>query len=1285
MYNINEVTLAHINHLTELPLSQVLHKLLLAEAEKYKFTNYDRSVAFNITSGDGGNDGKMVWTGTPGRTNRLKKQNSLFQNKATDLIPSQCFEEIMMPAKKRKRRQLKSEVEKTVDADGSYILFTNKSLTDSSKNTRIAEFRRAITEAGKKNHATVNIEVFDANTIKDWVNEHASVVTLVQKLNDIHRPLGFRDWQELNIDIKADETPYQKNAISDANIQLIQSAIETEKVIRVTGHSGLGKTRLILETFRDTSPAAKTLQQQLVYYDVGMSQNSGEIVNYILAHRLQQSGIIVVDNCDVETHNKLSSIIKPQGTLKLITIGLEDNRSVEDNKIKLNREEQRDVVRKIVEEKLSQTHNPSDIEYVTNLSEGYPWMAVRFCKAILENGISDFNKFLPEQFLQKLLFGTRQSDEIEYEIIRACSVFSAFGFLDDSFAAVINADYKNSLQKQMDFIRTKVCDSQVTETKFRETCNKFLSEDIIERRGTYYIVKPTVLAIHLAAQWLTATATRKIKEIIEHLKVVTLDQKFLERLTDLDQLDKAKDIVEELWGPASFFGSAEVLSTSWGSLLFRYVVEVNPSATTNSLTQAFANTSKDELLKVVDGRRNLVWALEKLCFHKETFFEAAKVLFQLAVSENETWANNATNQIAQLFQRFLAGTEANYIDRIAVLEWALEKNDPDYMRIAIKCMGKAFIASGNHVRGGGAEKQGSGAPLIDFQPKTWEEIKVYWQRLTDMLVAVVNAGGENAVLAKNIIAGSIRTLVGDNFAYISINAVKTIIENDGGIWLEALSEFKKALAYEKHISPETIESVEELIKDLTPQTLHDQFNLKVIQAEFDYNYGKDKRGNYIDRQKDVADEFAEFLVKENIDWSEELPFLLKGEQRQTLNFGKKIGETVKEPKAILDAAFDEITKISPDQQNSSLIIGLLIGINDKSLFEESLDKFIGDDRIAFHAFNLIRVYHADINGFNKLFILIEKGGLPIYSFQNLRFGSPLSRLSPVEINGFCQRIASFSIQGKWTAVALLFMHCYENDERWAVHKGLMRELITYENLLLGQAANTMDPFNWTTSVSKLLNGTGDDELAKVIAGQLTEFSDDQNFSYSFDSYLFEVFRILFDQYFNVIWPLISAGIIADSLTYMHLKGMIGAKNGSYGKQGVLFVFDKNYGDIYQWCANEPKAVLRIAYMMPILHQVTVVDSETEVKTEEVDWHPFTKGFIDKFGQNDKMLDELSANMGSYGSVGSSVPYYQAQKTILEKLLSHSIINVRTWSKKMLEYTNKSIKFETLGDEQRNIE
>jgi hypothetical protein len=260
------------------------------------------------------------------------------------------------------------------------------------------------------------------------------------------------------------------------------------------------------------------------------------------------------------------------------------------------------------------------------------------------------------------------------------------------------------------------------------------------------------------------------------------------------------------------------------------------------------------------------------------------------------------------------------------------------------------------------------------------------------------------------------------------------------------------------------------------------------------------------------------------------------------------------------------------------------------------------------------------------------------------------------------------------------MYCYQNEIKWEEQKGLIRSLLISENLIIGDRQNSMDPFYWTTAASKLLKTGNDTELAKIIAMQLTEFCLDENFSYAFDHYLFEVFQTLFDYYFSIAWPFISAAILDIYLTYMHLKSMIGSKNGNNGKQGVLFAFEKNYPEIYQWCESNPKGVLRVAYMMPIEKLRNPDSNETTP-----DWHPFSKVFIDKFGKNEKMLSEISANMGTYGSVGSSVPYYATQKILLEKLLNHSFITVREWAKRMLEYTNKSIKVESLGDEQRFID
>src|SRR5690606_16643524 len=107
---------------------------------------------------------------------------------------------------------------------------------------------------------------------------------------------------------------------------------------------------------------------------------------------------------------------------------------------------------------------------------------------------------------------------------------------------------------------------------------------------------------------------------------------------------------------------------SWGSLLFRYVVEVNPIKTAQALDASFARMKKTEISGIDNGRRNLVWALEKLCFRNQTFDIATKILYSFAVSENETWSNNATHQFIQLFQLFLSGTQASLYKRLDIIK-----------------------------------------------------------------------------------------------------------------------------------------------------------------------------------------------------------------------------------------------------------------------------------------------------------------------------------------------------------------------------------------------------------------------------------------------------------------------------------------------------------------------------------------------------------------------------------------------------------------------------------------
>lgn len=157
-----------------------------------------------------------------------------------------------------------------------------------------------------------------------------------------------------------------------------------------------------------------------------------EIKTYLISSQDTQNGIIIIDNCNFKSHMILSEIAKSSGNIKIITIGLDDSDSIEDSKIKLDRDNQKEIVKEIIKDKIGLSHQGNDIEYLTDLCEGYPWMAKRFCESILKTDINNFSSILPETFIEKLLFGGEENKR-EYKIIRACAVFLRLVFLMTKF------------------------------------------------------------------------------------------------------------------------------------------------------------------------------------------------------------------------------------------------------------------------------------------------------------------------------------------------------------------------------------------------------------------------------------------------------------------------------------------------------------------------------------------------------------------------------------------------------------------------------------------------------------------------------------------------------------------------------------------------------------------------------------------------------------------------------------------------------------------------------------
>jgi hypothetical protein len=1267
---INQIEIEHIERLNDVQLTRLLHNLLQIELETNGLDG-KAFVPFNITTGDDGDDGRVQWTGVKQNTNWLKAQFCLFQNKATKLGPAQCYEEILVSKKEGKTRKLKPMIQELVENNGCYVLFINKNINVKFKNARIFQFRRAIKDAGFDNHDTIKIEIYDTNSIKDWVNENIGPVTLVQEFNGITRP-GFRVWAQWEETFEGAKTPYKRNDIINQHIQDIYDSLKQNKPIRIIGHSGLGKTRLALEAFRENidNLNAEILQKQLVYFKIGINGSLQDLHNYIQNHK-NQEGIMVVDSCDEEAHKVLSGLVNSMGKFHLISIDIASTTD-EENYFKLDRNNQRDIVNGIIDEKLSESHSQNDRDYLNNICEGYPWMAVKFCDSIQKKGIADLSSNLPNDFIKRLLFNRNNEEKIEYNVIKACAVFSTFGFLDDKLQLILNKEEKESLKKQMNFIRTNIYDGNISESDFYQICQKYKGEDIIERRGSQYIIKPTILAINLASDWLLNTPRDKIISILEALKGDVLITKFVERLRDLDQLDKAKYIVHDLWGPNSHFGSAEVLNSTWGSLLFSYIVEVNPLSTAKALKSSFGNFSKEEIKNIKTGRRNLVRSLEKLCFREATFPIAAKVLFSFAVSENETFGNNSENQFYQLFQLFLSGTGANLENRINVIKWGLEKNDNDYNRIAINALGRG-IRNDHYSRMGGAEKQGSRAPIKDYNP-SWNEIYTYWDESISILKDFACSDNCNKELAKNTLSNAFRTLIRDGKVDVVISTVKQVFNSTDSNWLNGLNALKRTLNFE-NLSQEVTHKIETLIGEITPTDIKNLLHSKVTLPEWD-SYEKDEKGLYIDKPKLNAEAFAKTLIDDKTDWFTHLPELLSGEQRQAFNFGKKLGELIGNKNEFLTFAFSAFNKIKEESRNIELIGGFINGCDDESIKKRAIEITLNEKTYNQFSFYLTRVINPELKDLKQLFRVIDESNLPISFFKDFQCGRVLDNLKTDEVSDLCGEISNYGKEGLWVSLALLHMHCYEDADKWNHYIEFIKKLIAKDNMLIELSdLRNLDEYCWFDSVVKILRSSNDIVFSKIITAQIIEFCSEPHFNSSFDTDLKNTLKFLLDNYSESVWELIGNGLIGNYLTYFHLKNMLGTRNDNWGHHGHLFKNPNLNEKILHWVReNNEIAPIRIANMMPI--------ESSESKT--VEWHPFSKTIIDEYGQMDGVFEELSANMGTFGSHRSSVPYYKNQKLLLEQLLDHQKSKVREWAENMIEYTNKCIKRRELDDEERYL-
>jgi hypothetical protein len=1129
----------------------------------------------------------------------------------------------------------------------------------------IRHLRYPIDYTYSKKTEQVNVLEIKKQLVNDLLRAIKDVaIYSIQNNTTKFRPfLTWNDWYK-------EEKPEQKFFLNPYIIDFQNQILEVVKKnevfsIRIFGLSGLGKTRILLETFKanDDDERAIIISGRILYINFNENEDIEQTVRKIVENG--EDKILIIDNCSSEIHRKLNKIIfRSDSKTSLFTIS--SNPEERFDKIRdvsvlyIEKNELISVVEDILKEYFDWL-TEDKIKTIKDFSQGIPLMAVLLGESV-KNGEQYIGRLEDRDLMNKLL-GLNNNDD-EKQILMSCSLFNYFGFFEDYF-------------EQSKFIATNKeitpidGEDETKINKFQRVCNKYFKRGIFEKKGRLLGMRPFPLAISLTEEWFENCNSKKLLSVIEsiakldepHRKI--LSNSMCEQMKFLGYSESAKIIIEKLVCENSPFDNAGVLNTELGSRLFRSFVEVNPNAISDNMFRVFSKLNSSELIQIVEGRRNLVWVFEKLCFNKSTFNKSIKTLYAFAVAENETWANNATGQFLQLFSILLPGTEANLFDRFEIIKWGLENDDNEYFNLALKAMDRGLSSDHFH-RTLGAEQQGT-LRRDDYRPSN-SEIQDYWTKIIELLLHIIKENNNFSEIASDILANNIRSICRARCAHLIIPKIKETAEFKNFDWEKGLLGLKYVKKYDKgYITREQLDEIELIILSLTKNDLKSKLEnfSKNSHIDIEERFSHEKQ---IERINGLVIEF----VENKSEWSKIIPILYGGYFSYAFQFGKYLSELIKEDDELyeffLTQSFDFFKKISSEKSNLNVLGGFYFTLNSKQK-TDLIEKIIKEEDLKCHIFYLQSV-SATFSYIMYLFELINSK-CDFQSFLVFRFSNILQDLNSEEFNIFANKLFSYKNDGYEIGFKIFFGLGFNNSENQKKLRPFLIECLLNINF----ETCTIDRYELGNAIIQILQDKKEVEFAKHINISIIKSITWHN-SYHLDDYVKKVYDILLGEYFEFIWEDLSKFLLSEDEEYIKfygLKHILGSSIGSSIERQVGVIMSGQINTIFEWCmSNIPVAPARLAELIPVFGNNNDLYNEL---------NPIAEQLINEFGNNDEVLSGLSSNLGSFSWVGSMIPLLEAKIEIFRKLINHKHIKVKEWAENNIVYLTKQIEQERIREEE----
>ncbi|MCY3626695.1 MAG: hypothetical protein OXG88_03535 [Gammaproteobacteria bacterium] len=904
-----EVQPSHLERVKPDDQIELVKRLLYAEAINNNIPLSGIHISCNPNQQDEGEDARITWEGKPKATNYFPANDCVFELKAREVDPSDLANGVVTKDGNIKTRI--RDVLQQDDTKGRYIVLCTKSYSGALIGRRKTAILAALRRDGLK-ISEDQVEFRDADQITRWINHYQSVALWFLERIGSSSVLNFQSWYRAFHQSIHSTTKFVKDARFGRLQNKLQSFREGKRAIKVTGFSGVGKSRLVLESFSENGVLSE-LSDFVLYMDTQFMSDEKIVsgVEQVLDSNLY--AIVIVDGGSVTVNRRLLEKSQlPCSRVSMIVI--EDLADVVDI-------EKEDELIKKASEELTKSLADSwcgkidfvDKQLLVDLTLGYPKYTRLICESWRRTeSISGANKRdLVEQLLVDL-------DPQDPNIKRVAKILAVCGRLPDIDS--------NNFEKTLSTIDTKLSIQD-----FSSTIGILRRGGILKQYGTYTSIEPRILSLKLAEfQW-EDWGSNKWKQVLFGDLDLVLKKSICNQLSLLNETDVAKKIISYFF-ESNFHlltqNSFELLEKH--SSLLRSFVQIDPDL----VVPVIEMWIDDQLLsgRLVHNLQDIVETLAAAAHRKESFKKSTEVLMKIAASSSH---DIALLRLQEIFSGL--GTEAEGKLRLQILRSWVEGKDSKVLKVLPQLL-DSIMDYEVSARGMGPEKHGVKKAYKSWIPKTYTELFEFLAEVAQLLQELAQTDDEIGEAATRVLDDAISDFLRDRQYELAESAIERVITVSNRSWPSTQRTLFDMLHSSFRLQELDRNRLQFLDEKLIPKTTSERLR-HFLDGSLLERYSLHRDDPRVESQEsEDLQELVKEVLSDNSLLSLNFASLIDCTEYGTRDFGEILSQEIEHPREWLTKIKEHMINRTSKTQACDFLLGFTKGLFIRGGYETELQS-----------------------------------------------------------------------------------------------------------------------------------------------------------------------------------------------------------------------------------------------------------------------------------------------------------------------------------------------------------